>query len=69
MAAAGRLYGRHGALTAFAAAALLGAAYGATDEYHQLFVPLRTGDLHDWMVDVIGASMGALISVLRARPP
>jgi VanZ family protein len=50
----------------FVVAALLAAAYGATDEYHQLFVPLRNGDLHDWMVDVIGASLGALISVLRA---
>ena len=54
-----------GALTAFAAAALLAAAYGATDEYHQLFVPLRTGDFHDWMVDAAGACLGAMASVLR----
>ena len=53
-----------GPLTAFAAAALLAAAYGATDEYHQLWVPRRTGDLQDWMVDVIGAWLGALVSVL-----
>jgi len=51
-------------LTAFGAAALLAAAYGATDEYHQLSVPLRNGDLQDWMVDVIGALLGALVSVM-----
>jgi VanZ family protein len=55
-----------GPVTAFAAAALLAAAYGATDEYHQLSVPLRTGDLRDWIVDVIGASLGALACLLRA---
>ena len=54
-----------GVLTAFAAAALLAAAYGATDEYHQLFVPRRTGDLHDWMADAAGACLGAMVSVLR----
>jgi VanZ family protein len=51
-------------VTAFAAAALLAAAYGATDEYHQLSVPLRNGDLQDWLVDVMGASLGALACVL-----
>jgi VanZ family protein len=56
-----------GPLTAFGAAALLAAAYGATDEYHQLSVPLRNGDLQDWMVDVIGACLGAMACVLRAR--
>jgi VanZ family protein len=55
-------------LTAFGAAMLLAAAYGATDEYHQLWVPLRTGDLQDWMVDVIGAWLGALVSVLLRAP-
>lgn len=57
-----------GPLTAFGAAVLLAAAYGATDEYHQLSVPLRTGDLQDWMVDVIGSSLGALVSVLLRAP-
>jgi VanZ family protein len=55
-----------GRVASFAAAALLAAAYGATDEYHQLFVPLRNGNLQDWLVDVIGASLGALASVVRA---
>jgi VanZ family protein len=70
----GALFGRAllgeglGWVASFAAAALLAAAYGATDEYHQLSVPLRNGDLQDWVVDAIGASLGALASVLRARP-
>jgi VanZ family protein len=50
-----------GWVTSFAAAALLAAAYGATDEYHQLFVPLRNGDLQDWMVDLAGACLGAAV--------
>ena len=54
-----------GPATAFAAAALLAAAYGATDEYHQLSVPLRTGDVQDWIVDCLGASLGAMACVLR----
>ena len=45
----------------FVVAALLAAAYGATDEYHQLFVPLRSGELRDWLVDVLGASLGAAV--------
>ena len=56
-----------GWVTSFAAAALLAAAYGATDEYHQLFVPLRNGDLQDWMVDLAGACLGALACVLPRR--
>ena len=46
--------------TSFALALLLASAYGATDEYHQMFVPLRSPDLRDWMVDILGASLGAV---------
>jgi VanZ family protein len=50
----------------FVVAWLLAAAYGATDEYHQLFVPLRSGELRDWIVDVLGASLGAaLVSAFK----
>jgi len=45
----------------FFVAAFLAAAYGATDEYHQLFVPLRSGELRDWLVDVLGACLGAAV--------
>jgi VanZ family protein len=41
------------------AATLLASAYGATDEYHQMFVPLRHAELADWIADTIGASIGA----------
>jgi VanZ family protein len=34
---------------------LLVAAYGATDEIHQSFVPGRFADITDWIADVVGA--------------
>jgi VanZ family protein len=50
------------------AAILLASAYGASDEYHQLFVPLRNGDLQDWFVDTIGACAGAVGHSAARRP-
>jgi VanZ family protein len=53
-------------------AVLLGAAYGASDEYHQLLVPMRNADVQDWIVDLIGASLGAAgfsFGVARLRTP
>ena len=42
--------------------------YGATDEYHQSFVPGRTMSVSDLMVDLIGAGAALLIvTLLRAR--
>jgi VanZ family protein len=35
------------------------AAYGVSDEIHQVFVPSRHADLRDLAADVIGASLGA----------
>ena len=47
------------------------AAYAATDEYHQSFVPSRTSTVHDVVIDICGALVGliviALASVRRAR--
>ena len=54
---------RHVAL----AAALLGAAYGATDELHQLRVPGRTCAWDDWAADCAGASAGALLMATSSR--
>jgi VanZ family protein len=47
----------------------LAAAYGATDEWHQAFVPGRVLELGDWMADVAGAAAGAfsLTAGVRAR--
>ncbi len=39
--------------------ALLAVAYGLTDEFHQLFVPGRSADLHDALADGIGGLLGA----------
>ncbi len=33
--------------------------YGASDEWHQSFVPLRTSDVRDWLADTIGGAVGA----------
>jgi len=35
-------------------AILLTSAYGATDEFHQRYVPNRTCDVTDWMADTFG---------------
>jgi VanZ family protein len=39
---------------------VLASAYGITDELHQAFVPLRMPDPMDWLVDTVGAAVGAL---------
>ncbi len=45
----------------------LAAAYGATDEFHQWFVPGRTADPADWVADVVGAAIGVGLVLLAAR--
>ncbi|MGB7217205.1 MAG: VanZ family protein [Vicinamibacterales bacterium] len=52
-----------GWLLAACAALLLTSAYGASDEWHQAFVPLRSVDVRDWLADTIGAALGAAIYV------
>jgi len=47
-------------LPAILLAVLLTSAYGASDEYHQSFVPLRDSDVHDWIADTLGGSVGAI---------
>ncbi len=42
-------------------AAILVAIYGATDEFHQYFVPGRECSILDWFADITGAFVGALI--------
>ena len=34
------------------------ALYGASDEFHQAFVPFRVPDPIDWLTDVVGATAG-----------
>jgi VanZ family protein len=45
------------------ASLLLATAYGATDEFHQLFVPGRTADLLDLCADFTGSSAAAFLVV------
>jgi VanZ family protein len=53
---------------ALALAALLGTAYGATDEWHQSYVPGRQADPVDLGADATGALAGAAaVLALRGR--
>ena len=40
-------------------ALLAASAFGATDEWHQSFVPGRTCELGDWIADTLGAALAA----------
>ena len=44
------------------AAVVLAAAYGASDEFHQWFVPGRETSIGDWLADGIGACAGVLLA-------
>lgn len=52
---------------ALALAFVAASAYGATDEWHQLFVPGRSSDVHDWIADTFGAAVGAGAAALLGR--
>lgn len=47
----------------FCLAFLCGTAYAGTDEFHQLFVPGRSGQLTDVMLDGSGVLCGCLLAV------
>jgi VanZ family protein len=36
-------------------------AYGATDEWHQSFVPGRSSELGDWIADTAGAALAIML--------
>jgi VanZ family protein len=40
---------------------LLCAAYAATDEFHQSFVPSRTASMRDVMIDICGAMLAVIL--------
>lgn len=46
---------------------LIGTAYAATDEFHQLFVPDRAGTPTDVLIDSVGVACGVLVYLLYAR--
>ncbi|MGE0159113.1 MAG: VanZ family protein [Gemmatimonadales bacterium] len=41
----------------------IGMLYGATDEFHQVFVRGRTPDWSDWVADIVGVMCGYLLIV------
>jgi VanZ family protein len=47
----------------------LGALYGISDEFHQMYVPGRHPDFVDWIADVVGLSIGygTMLAVLGRR--
>jgi VanZ family protein len=51
--------------TSWATAILLAIAatsvYGASDEWHQSFVPLRESDIRDWVADTLGGTLGTML--------
>ncbi len=48
---------------------LVGVAYGASDEWHQSFVPPRDVEVMDWVADSLGVTLGYLALRRRlARP-
>jgi len=52
------------------ATVLLVTAYGASDEWHQSFVPLRSSDVFDWLTDTLAGAIGATactIVVMKRR--
>ena len=50
-----------------AAAAVLALLYGVSDEWHQTFVPSRSGRPEDLVWDGIGVLIGAAVLLLTAR--
>jgi VanZ family protein len=44
---------------AILAAIVITSLYGASDEYHQAFVPNRSPAISDWVADSLGALAGA----------
>ncbi len=47
--------------------ALLATLYGATDEFHQYFVPGRAADVLDLVADGVGATLGAAAVAFLSR--
>jgi len=42
-------------------AVFIGLLYGASDEFHQYFVPGRTCEFWDWLADAIGVVSGSFV--------
>jgi VanZ family protein len=49
------------------AVVILISCFGALDEWHQQFIPLRSTDLLDWAADTMGAAIGAILATTIQR--
>lgn len=63
----GRRHREQGRWSAFAGPAVLGVLYAATDEFHQVFVPGRAGQVSDVAIDAIGVLLGVLLTTLLSN--
>ncbi len=48
-------------------AVIIVSAYGASDEWHQLFVAMRSSDVEDWLTDTGAGAIGAAACVVFQR--
>jgi len=55
---------RRSALVAIVAAC---SAFGALDEWHQLYIPGRSGSVDDWGADSLGGALGVAAFAAAAR--
>ena len=55
------------ALRSAPAAVLFASAYAVTDEVHQAFVRGRHGSPLDWLIDTVGATLGAALLLRLSR--
>lgn len=54
-------------LTAILFSMIFASAYGASDEWHQAYVPGRFSDWRDWLADTCGGFVGGMLYVLWVR--
>jgi VanZ family protein len=52
-----------GWLATMLAAIALTSIYGASDEWHQMFTPMRSADVRDWVADTLGGTVGVVVYV------
>ena len=43
------------------AALIISLIYGVIDEVHQLFIPGRSGDMYDWLADLLGTIIAVAV--------
>jgi VanZ family protein len=56
-----------GWLAAIAGAIVATSLYGASDEWHQSFVPMRDSSVRDWVADTLGGMAGAVVYGIGRR--